>query len=152
MSQFRGSSAWKAEAFKAERDINRQWEEWSRANAVGPPGVIYRPYVKRNDGWIFFGPTDIRGRHRRFHFALQWLNCDKQLRVRVGCRYYTLLQAWKHWSKKRRRSYAASSKNEAEQALAIISLMLLQAKAYGLLPMDRTIRFDSSICKSKRKK
>lgn len=140
---FKGSSAWKAAAFDAERTENSRFNE--RVNNVRPS------LVKRDDGWILFGPQDIRDGKRRYNFALQQLKCDKQIRVRVGCRYFTLPQAWKHWSKAAKSNYSSLRRNEGKQALAIITLMILQAQAHGLLSRFATIKFDSSICKRKRK-
>lgn len=139
----RGSSDWKSKVFDLERNDHAD-------RARNAPYSSPR-YVKTNVGWILFGPQDVRESNKKYHFALQQLSCDKQVRVRVGCRYKTLPQAWEHWSRKARSGPYVSTRNEGKQALAIISLMILQAQAYGLLPRYAAIKFDSSIVKRKRK-
>lgn len=137
-----GSSKWKAKVFDEHRTAHHL-------------GTITGAYVRVKDqgernGWILFGPQDVRGGSPKYHFALQKLDCDNQLRVRVGCRYYTLAQAWKHWTK--RKDAGTTRRNHCRQAIAIITLMLNQAQAYGLLPTYRPLpKFDSSIVKPKRK-
>jgi hypothetical protein len=114
-----------------------------------------KPFVKDARGWILFGPTDIRGGARRYLFCLQKLPSQKLPRVRAGCRYYTLAEAYRHWNKKVRRGSYYAGRNEGRQALAIIRLMLLQAQAYSLPGMSlysTPIKFDSTILKLKRKK
>lgn len=140
---FKGSSEWKAAVFLGERDMH--------AVAIKDSAARVPYYIKHPNGdWIMFGPQDVRNNKRHYNFALQRLACDQQVRVRVGCRYYTLVQAWNHWSKKARGSRYMSTKNEGKQALAIISLMILQAQAYGLLPRYSVIPFNSSIVKRKK--
>lgn len=108
-------------------------------------------FVRDERGWILFGPYDIRGQASSFMFCLQKLPKQKLPRVRVGCRYYTLAEAYKHWSRKTKCGYFTHSKNEGRQALAIIRLLLLQAQAYHLISAYTTIKFDSTILKPKRK-
>lgn len=137
-----GSSVWKSKAFDEPRKEHAREVE-----------ARSKQFVKTDDGWILFGPTDVRGYGPKFHFALQQLKCDKQLRVRVGCRYYTLPQAYRHWSRATKRGNSTSRRNEARQALAIIQLMLLQAQAYNLIPLygrKSKITFDSSILKKRK--
>lgn len=108
-------------------------------------------FVKDQRGWILFGPQDIRERNKLYHFCLQKLPGQKTPRVRVGCRYYTLREAWAHWGIRKPGQYY-SRRNECRQAVAIIRLMLLQAQAYSLLSIYAApIRFDSTIIKPKRK-
>jgi hypothetical protein len=127
-----------AQAFDGERDRRRE-------AATATPS-----YVKDARGWILFGPRDIRDRELKYFFCLQQLTGQKEPRVRVGCRYYTLAKAWEHWSfkaktgKTNKRAWSfASHRNEGKQAIAIIRLMLLQAQAYGLISIYATIKFDS---------
>lgn len=113
-------------------------------------GNIGKVFFRDARGWILFGPRDVRGQSKSFMFCLQKLPMQKSPRVRVGCRYYTLAEAWKHWGVRKPRQYT-SRRNECRQAVAIIRLMLLQAQAYGLLSLYATpIKFDSSILKRKR--
>ncbi len=114
--------------------------------------VMPKPFIRDCRGWILFGPQDIRSHKLFWHFALQKLPGQKLPRVRVGCRYFDLKQAWKHWGVPRKGRYQ-TRKNECAQAVAIIRLMLLQAQAYGLLSLYATpIKFDSTIVKPKRKR
>jgi hypothetical protein len=115
-------------------------------------GQHTKQFVRDGRGWILFGPYDIRGANPTYLFCLQKLPRQSMPRVRVGCRYYTLAQAYRHWSKKARLNLY-HGRNEGRQALAIIQLMLLQAQAYHLLPFYATpIKFDSSLLKSKSKR
>lgn len=118
-------------------------------------------YIKDGRGWILFGPHDVRGNHLEsgYLFCLQKLPKQKEPRVRVGCRYYTLREAWDHWGfkartgkKSARDAYSLTSNyNEGRQAVAIIRLMLLQAQAHGLLPRYSPLpKFDSSLTRKKR--
>lgn len=119
---------------------------------------LYPRYVRDERGWVLFGPRDVRGNKRQYLFALQCpvLN-DRQrrrpelhLRVRAGCRFYTLRQAWMHWGQ-RQSGCGSTRRNTNAQAVAIIRLMLLQAQAYHLLSMySAPIKFDSTILKPKR--
>lgn len=137
---FKGSSKWKAEVFEPERQ--------GRKCAVVNAGLM--PYIERENGdWILFGPQDVRDRKPKYHFALQRLICDKVLRVRVGCRYYTLEQAWNHWHKVY--NCYIDRRLECKQAIAIIQLMILQAQAYNLLDRYRRVKFDNSLTRKKRK-
>lgn len=129
----RGLDNWKAKVFDFEREDHIRRSE----------GSATPHYLKVDAGWILFGPVDVRDGKRKYYFSLQQLKCDKVIRVRVGCRYKTLPQAWKHWSKKYPR-------NQGRQALAIIKLMILQAQAYGLLPRYKVIKFDSSIVRKRK--
>ncbi len=96
--------------------------------------------------WILFGPFDIRGGIRRYQFNLCHVKGEPGgPRVKVGCRYYTLPQAWAHWSS---RKYTGSRRT-GQQALLIIKLMVLQAQILGLLKSD--VKFDASICKPKKR-
>jgi hypothetical protein len=106
-------------------------------------------FVRDTRGWILFGPYDIRGRSEGFLFCLQRLPGQKLPRVRAGCRYFTLKQAYAHWSRKAKKGFLSGHRNEGKQALAIIRLMLLQAQAYGLI--SPSIKFDSTILRPKRK-
>ena len=108
-------------------------------------------YLRDHRGWVLFGPCDIRSRDREYMFCLQQLRGQKAPHVRVGCRYYTLAQAWKHWNGKlKRRGSQSRERNEARQAIAIIRLMLLQAQAYGLISMYSPVpKFDATIVKRK---
>lgn len=117
---------------------------------------LYPRYVRDERGWALFGPLDVRGNERHYLFSLQCpvLNNRQRrrpelhLRVRAGCRFYTLRQAWMHWGK---RGCGSTRRNTNAQAVAIIRLMLLQAQAYGLLPIYAApIKFDSTILKPKR--
>jgi hypothetical protein len=108
-------------------------------------------FVRDSRGWILFGPKDVRGGSKVHQFCLQKLPTQKFPRVRVGCRYYTLQQAWKHWGVRKRGQYSGR-RNECNQAVALIRLMLLQAQAFGLIFRYSTpIKFDSTIIKPKRK-
>lgn len=141
----RGSSDWKSKTFWTERQ--------DHFNVVSTRNAVDTAFVKRDNGdWILFGPQDVRSRNRKWHFALQRLACDKQLRVVVGCRYYTLAQAWNHWHRPRRLLYggATERRNECKQAIAIIQLMILQAQAYGLLSIYKRIVFDGSLIRKRR--
>lgn len=138
----RGSSDWKSKVFHLERQDHANRTEHTLASPR---------FIKTNVGWILFGPQDVRDDKKKYHFALQKLHVDRDVRVRVGCRYYTLPQAWKHWSKKARTTCWARNKNEGKQALAIIALMILQAQAFGLLPRYSVIPFDSSIVKKRKR-
>lgn len=118
------------------------------------------PFIKDIRGWLLLGPLDIREGVHEYQFALQQLKGQKEPRVRVGCRYYTLAAAWRHWSFKartgkssRRGSYGRTNhKNEGKQAIAIIRLMLLQAQAYGLLSLYKPVpKFDSALIKRKQR-
>lgn len=140
---FKGSSAWKAEAFMGERD---HFYALSRLRADAFPRA---DYVKRHDGWIIFGPLDVRNGRPQYRFALQYLKCDRTLRVRVGCRYYTLKQAWNRWHPTRG-GVSTYRRNECKQAIAIIQLMLAQAQAYSLLSMWKPIIFDNSLRKKRK--
>lgn len=146
---FTGSSAWKADAFSGDREAHAQMvrqqplPQFVRVKETGP-----------NEGWILFGPQDVRDAKPRYNFALQYLKCDKTLRVRVGCRFKTLPQAWKHWGVHHGKNRGTYRRNECEQAVVIIRLMIAQAKAYHLLPMfgkKANIKFDASLLKPKRK-
>lgn len=109
-----------------------------------------KPFVRDIRGWCLFGPMDVRGSDRKWQFMLTKLYGQKLPRVRVGCRYYTLREAWAHWGYRPGRG--TTRNNECAQAIAIIRLMLLQAQAWGLLSLwAAPIRFDSTILKSKRK-
>lgn len=122
-----------------------------------------KPYVRDSRGWILFGPQDVRSGKKGWHFALQCRKLtsrearrpDLHVRVRVGCRYYSLKQAWQHWGAPRKRyycGYSTARRNECKQAVEIIRLMLLQAQAYGLLSLySYAPKFDSTILKPKRK-
>ncbi len=143
---------------EARRPINDGFEErrFSPMSGVGN-------FIKDSRGWILFGPHDVRGEHLEsgFLFCLQKLPGQKEPRVRVGCRYYTLRKAWEHWSFKARTGklhakerYGFSvNRNQGKQAIAIIRLMLLQAQAHRLLSLYAPVpKFDSSITKPKRMK
>lgn len=110
-----------------------------------------KPFVRDGRGWCLFGAQDVRNSVRQYTFCLMKLPRHKTVRVRVGCRYFTLQQAWKHWGVIRRRD-GTSRRNQKRQAVAIIRLMLVQAQAWGLLSAYRSpLRFDSTIIKPKRK-
>lgn len=141
MTTFKGSSEWKAKTFDIQRDDHAQ----------GVRNFSLPQFVKRDDGWILFGPQDVRSTKPKYNFALQYLACDKTIRVRVGCRFKTLPQAWKHWGQHQGKNRGIERRNECAQAVAIIQLMLLQAQQYRLLHMYRSkIRFDSSLVKRKK--
>lgn len=125
-------------------DRARYWDALAHG---AKPGA----FVRDTRGWILFGPYDVRG-HKTCHlFCLQKLPGQKTPRVRVGCRYYTLRQAWMHWGVKKRGRYS-TRRNECHQAIAIIRLMLLQAQAYALLSIYASpLKLDSTIIRSKRK-
>ncbi len=115
-------------------------------NGLAPS--LPKPFIRDSRGWILFGPQDVRSSKSKYRFGLQKLPKQKTPRVRVGCRYYTLREAWVHWGL-RKSDY--SRRNECRQAVAIIRLMLLQAQAYGLLSLyAATPKFDSTILKRKR--
>lgn len=134
------------ERFIFDDERNAHTEAMGYAKSMLP-----KPFVRDGRGWILFGPKDVRSSAPCWQFALQKLPGQKTPRVRVGCRYYTLGQAWRHWGA-HRRGRRTTRKNQCAQAVAIIRLMLLQAQAYGLLSLYATpIRFDSTIVKPKRK-
>lgn len=133
----RHSPDWKREAFRVERETRQRNHDQ----------LHYPHLIKRGDGWILFGPFDVRNAQQHYPFALQMLYSDKQLRVRVACKYMTLPQAWQHCIKGSRRS--SWRRNQYQQAVSIIRLMVLQAQAYGLVPAS--VKFDSSIVKPKRR-
>lgn len=116
-------------------------------------------FVKDRRGWCLFGPQDVRSYKRHWSFSLQMATGQKEPRVRVGCRYYTLAQAWAHWGVRAKTGrytkngvYQTWFKNEAQQAVAIIRLMLLQAQAYNLLSVYKPVpKFDSTLTKRKRR-
>ena len=111
-------------------------------------GQSVKQYVRDSRGWILFGPYDVRGSSQKHLFCLQKLPGQKTPRVRAGCRYYTLKQAWMHWGVKKRGQYYIR-RNECRQAIAIIRLLLVQAQAYGLLSLySAPLKFDSSIVRS----
>lgn len=149
---FKGSSSWKAASFDNERTLHqREFDDFRRC-AMGEPHGKNRPFIKRDNGdWILFGPQDVREGSRRYYFALQRLACDRVLRVRVGCRFYTLEQAWHHWHTMAKRSCWSVRRRACQQAIAIIQLMILQAQAYGLINRYKRIPFDSSLNRKKRK-
>lgn len=131
--------------FDAERDV--QLEQWR-----GVTGGCLRTHHRDERGWIFFGPRDIRDNHHEYLWCLQKRPGQKLPRVRVGCRYYTLPQAWKHWGVGIRKAQLTTRKNQCRQAVAIIRLMLVQAQALGLLSRYRPVPvFDNTIIKPKRK-
>lgn len=135
----RSSPAWKRDAFKTERDVRSRNHEQLQQ--------LHFPHlIKRSDGWILFGPFDVRNGKQHYPFALQMLYEDRQLRVRVACKYMTLPQAWSHCAKGR---LSIWDRNKYRQAATIIQLMVLQAQAYGLIPSS--VKFDSSIVKPKRR-
>lgn len=136
----RQSPQWKREAFYVERNIHQREQE---AQPRMPQ------FIKRDDGWVLFGPYDVRGGTRKHQFSLQMIHADGQPRVRVACKYMTLPQAWRHCATKGRASWC---RNQYQQAIAIIRLMVLQAQAYGLPGMPKDVKFDSSITKPKRRK
>lgn len=141
---FRGASVWKAAVFDNERDAHK-FNSHHRNAAFPTPA-----FVRTDHGWILFGPQDVRDGMNSYHFALQYTKCDKTVRVRVGCRMYTLGQAFNHWGKKT--STYSSRGNSNKQALAIINLMVLQAQAYGLLTrFTRPITMKTTLIKRKRK-
>ena len=126
--------------------------------------MLPKPYVSDSRGWILFGPQDVRSGKKEWHFALQCRKLTSRearrpelhVRVRVGCRYYSLKQAWQHWGAPSRKryycGYSTARRNERKQAVEIIRLMLLQAQAYGLLSLySYAPKFDSTILKPKRK-
>lgn len=127
------------------RDRDAHTEAMGYAKSMLP---MDRVHDKR--GWILFGPQDVRQREKQWRFCLQKLPGQKLPRVRVGCRYFTLAEAWKHWGVRKPRQHT-SRRNECRQAVAIIRLMLLQAQAYGLLSLYAApIKFDSTTLKRKR--
>lgn len=133
----RCSMPWKREAFHVERATrHRNHDQFPNPHLI-----------KRDDGWILFGPFDVRNGKECYPFALQKLYSDKQLRVRVACKYMTLPQAWQHCIKRSRSSWR---RNQYQQAISIIRLMVLQAQAYKLV--SASVKFDSSIVKPKRRK
>jgi hypothetical protein len=118
----------------------------------GIENMMPKPFVRDQRGWILFGPQDVRETKKTWHFSLQKLKNQELPRVRVGCRYYTLKQAWSHWGK-RRPGTTYTRRNHCAQAVAIIRLMLLQAHAYGLLSYYAApLKFDSTLLKPKRKR
>lgn len=145
-----------SERLEAERkrfdDVRKAESEYHRTH--GTPA-----FIKDHGDWILFGPQDIREASKKYLFCLQKLKSQKTPRVRVGCHYYTLAQAWKHWSPKaktgrsgRERWGFTSRKNEGKQAIAIIRLMLLQAQAYGLISKWHPVpKFDATLLQPKRK-
>lgn len=138
----KGSSVWKMTVFDAARKC--------RERAVD--GTDWqKPYYKTEAGWIVFGPRDVRSGTQKYYFSLERLNEDKVLRVRAGCRYYTIAQAFKHWDPTIRGW--TNRRNECRQARAIIMLMVLQAQAYGFLSLyNEKIKFDLKLKpKPKRK-
>lgn len=132
----RCSPKWKREAFAIERETRQRNHDQ----------LHYPHLIKRDDGWILFGPFDVRHGQQHYPFALQMLYIDNSVRVRVACKYMTLPQAWRHCVVKGR---AGWRRNQYQQAIAIIQLMVLQAQACGLV--SKSVKFDSSIVKPKRR-
>lgn len=126
------------------RDEFKTEREGRRLKIINEAQVIRRENAARwirgcrRYEWCLFGPLDVRYSHSEYLFTLQYTFAGG-LRVRVGCRYYTLEQAWKHWGPRAKHHY----KRGAKQAVLIIRLMLLQAEAYGLPGVEDT-RFEAS--------
>ena len=149
-------------AKKAQRKFERELFDAHREEAASllNEGKLPERYFTDDRGWILFGPRDIRDGNPHYLFCLQQIKGQKKIYIRVGCRYYDLKAAWKHWSFKattgkinhRARWGLTSAKNEGRQAVAIIRLMLLQAQAYGLINRwSKPIKFDSSLTRKRKK-
>lgn len=69
------------------------------------PGVTPKPFYRDSRGWIMFGPHDVRSHAKKWQFALVKPKNRKAPRVQVGCRYYTLRQAWAHWGVRKKHQY-----------------------------------------------
>lgn len=136
------STSDRRKAFDDERDLHIRSNDNSET----------APFIKRGDGWVLFGPRDVRCGNRKYHFALQHLKSGNDLRVRVGCRFYTVETAFRHWDPAKKRGWV-SRRNECRQARAIIMLMVFQAQSYGLLSLyNERIKFDLKLKpKPKRK-
>lgn len=109
---------------------------------TGPdPHASWRPPITY--AWCVIGPRD---KSNNYTFALQWVKgMAGGARVRVGCRYKTLPQAWRY-IKDRSRGW---QRNKYQQAECIIRLMVLQAQAAGL-PGAAKMKFDASLNKRRK--
>lgn len=89
--------------------------------------------------WCMISP--IKGQGGNYMFALQWVrDVPGGPRVRAGCKYMTLPQAWKY-IKKHGRGY---NRNKYAQAECIIRLLLLKTQDAGL-PGVKGLKFDGSL-------
>lgn len=102
------------------------------------------PEPKRNwrnhiTGWCVISKERVNA-HQQV-FALQWMRGSGPPRVKVGCQYKTLPQAWR--AVKNRRGYSRHARAQAE---CIIRLLLLKAQ-YSGLPGVKGLKFDGSLSK-----
>jgi hypothetical protein len=133
-------------AFQAEIDIANG--RIRAANDGDSPFFIIRRErdPKRNwdtriASWCIISP--VKGSHNDHVFSLQWhRGVAGGPRVRAGCRYKTLPQAWKYIKRKRRSYYS----NKYAQAENIIRLLLLKAQDADL-PGVKGLKFDGSMSK-----
>lgn len=100
------------------------------------------PEPKRNwrshvTSWLIVSKERVIGYQQAF--ALQWVRGAGGPRVKVGCQYKTLPQAWR--TVKNRRGY---DRNTRAQGECIIRLLLLKAQRAGL-PGVKGLKFDGSL-------
>jgi hypothetical protein len=121
---FRGAMRERAKIFDHMRDMWASETGAARRRVTGDN----QHYFRRGNDWILFGPQDVRHSKPEYHYSLIYTEIDRTVRVRAGCRFYTIEQAWKHWAGPR-----YYNKTTGKMALAIITVMLLQAQSYGLM-------------------
>lgn len=134
----------------ADRDVHDHISSLDNRNSTAPRLIRRkgpdprRSWMEITFAWCVIGPRDKNNAHQ---FALQWVKgIAGGPRVRVGCKYKTLPQAWRYIRMKSR----GWEKNKYAQAECIIRLMLLQAQAAGL-PGAAKLKFDASLNKKRRK-
>lgn len=99
-----------------------------------------RTWTTRIASWCIIGGRDKGNFHQ---FALQWIRgVPGGPRVRVGCKYKTLPQAWRYIREKGR----GYERNKYAQAECQIKLLILKAQAADL-PGTKGLKFDASIRK-----
>lgn len=100
-----------------------------------------RNWTTRIASWCMISP--IKGQGGNYMFALQWVrDVPGGPRVKAGCKYKTLPQAWQY-IKGHGRGY---NHNKYAQAECIIRLLLLKAQDAGL-PGAKGLKFDGSLSK-----
>lgn len=104
------------------------------------------PDPKRNwrnhiTGWCIVSKERVNAHQQAF--ALQWVRGSGPPRVKVGCQYKTLPQAWRVVKNRGRRGYSRHARAQAE---CIIRLLLLKAQFAGL-PGVKNLKFDGSLSK-----
>jgi hypothetical protein len=113
----------------------------ARSASSGASADPKRNWDTRIASWCIISP--VKGSHNDHVFSLQWhRGVAGGPRVRAGCRYKTLPQAWKYIKQKRRSYYS----NKYAQAENIIRLLLLKAQDAGL-PGVKGLKFDSSLAR-----